>query len=1105
MKSIFHIAAIVAAVSVFAVSCMKDPMLDDMSRSGEDGSIAMDVGFTAFGTALDTRATGGTSGNAIGEVRTLQVLFYSNAGADKSEGSAELKYIFMGTPTDGGEGIGKADDKATDGVHTGEFTFTRKDAERTDADSPTPGAISGNTTQHMTFRLDNVERGNYRIYVVANMPASFNAATDAGTVKDLREYKLTWNPTEIAANNAMFGFFTKNSEKQIDVIQEQAPLIGISGPQTLHAWIKRAVSKVTVAFDGTRLDENVWIYIKSAQIRDIPNSCLLGAKNTPQDKKELISGEDNDKGETPSTPLKSSNAIVVYNSQAGAVGEAISTGNPRFPRPNSGESPEQWKARIHSSESENSLFFFENMQGEGKGDLRDEDGTYKPQTDRDLNGIPDDANPDREFEIKKDGHSLGTYIEVKAYYVNNGNYEVSRGDITYRFMLGKDIYTSFDAERSIHYKVTLQFNNNANDVDWHIDIQEDPDIYVPEIYYVSYNYNETTMLPVRIVGRMEGRLKAEIIENSWGGPAAEAGDLNQYLGSLFLENGDPYELTSNTQGQITNGLCNGFLQLRKLKAGEEFEIGKGVKSYADLSSAPLENPLFNEAYWYTNGNVVPETAVNNRNAYRYDYNLGVREYSPDGKFECGDIDNQGVYTTEMKAGTTSENGTTSFNIPLYTRQMKIVSTSGYSGANPYYSIEGTREAKIRFTATVNGEKVQKTVTILQRPRIENPTGIWRAWNNSAPFDVTLQYRQNENETDALAFLPVESYGPWEAEVSFGSDFITLETSGIGRKDGDKIKGNTDTHIKFRVNFNGTCPDATTVRCGIITITYHNNSCTHRIFVRQGYAPLALLSGGAKWHSFNLYTNGQETDSPCEEGSLFRADNLTLPISETNNRRAKFNDSNVGSLQLAPSGSATWRDITYKDLSEFTNGEKTFSDSDRIMVSGKAGYTDGRIPTWEDFGPLVTGEDIQVAFGVLYADGASKENDGIGAFHYSRDGRSENGMRGCFVYNVKTGNNIFLPVGYSGYGRRQENGILRYANTAGDLSKAGYRPLLWKISTNEGAIYWSGKKELTDDLTAMGLQGNSAFDINYKTFDFNGFGTNQEIYDAAAYIRLVSDR
>ena len=111
------------------------------------------------------------------------------------------------------------------------------------------------------------------------------------------------------------------------------------------------------------------------------------------------------------------------------------------------------------------------------------------------------------------------------------------------------------------------------------------------------------------------------------------------------------------------------------------------------------------------------------------------------------------------------------------------------------------------------------------------------------------------------------------------------------------------------------------------------------------------------------------------------------------------------------------------------------------------------------------------------------------------------MRGCFVYNVDTGDNIFLPVGYSGYGRRAADGVLRYAGRAAELPDPQYRPLLWQICRNEGAIYWSGERETSDDLDAS-LNPNYAFDINYKTFDFNGYGSNQG--NGAAYIRLVSD-
>lgn len=36
--------------------------------------------------------------------------------------------------------------------------------------------------------------------------------------------------------------------------------------------------KVTVAYDGSLLEEGVFVYIKSVQIKDIPSTCLLEAK-----------------------------------------------------------------------------------------------------------------------------------------------------------------------------------------------------------------------------------------------------------------------------------------------------------------------------------------------------------------------------------------------------------------------------------------------------------------------------------------------------------------------------------------------------------------------------------------------------------------------------------------------------------------------------------------------------------------------------------------------------------------------------------------------------------------------------------------------------------
>jgi len=78
----------------------------------------------------------------------------------------------------------------------------------------------------------------------------------------------------------------------------------------------------------------------------------------------------------------------------------------------------------------------------------------------------------------------GSYIEVKAHYVSRNEGDMSAGEIAYRFMLGKDTDTDYDAQRNYHYKLTMKFNGYANDVDWHIDYEREPGIIIPNPYYI---------------------------------------------------------------------------------------------------------------------------------------------------------------------------------------------------------------------------------------------------------------------------------------------------------------------------------------------------------------------------------------------------------------------------------------------------------------------------------------------------------------------------------------------------------------------------------------------------------------------------------------------
>lgn len=72
----------------------------------------------------------------------------------------------------------------------------------------------------------------------------------------------------------MFGHFTIVGQ------ENNSELITINKKgMKLHSWIRRAASKVTIAYDGSKLEEGVFIYLKSVTIKDIPQNCCLGQDN----------------------------------------------------------------------------------------------------------------------------------------------------------------------------------------------------------------------------------------------------------------------------------------------------------------------------------------------------------------------------------------------------------------------------------------------------------------------------------------------------------------------------------------------------------------------------------------------------------------------------------------------------------------------------------------------------------------------------------------------------------------------------------------------------------------------------------------------------------
>ena len=398
----------------------------------ENGSISIQVEYRPLESALDTRS----AGDLIRTIDNISIVAFNSA----------------------------------DGSFAFDKYFSAADYSVEEVASPS-GTYAESKVYRASMSMNDVPRGKYRIYAAVNMD---RALTSEETVSEsaLKSISLDWQTTGDKScspeNNRMFGFFTDNAST---VIPSEAPeiVVGTSNV-SLHAWVKRTVSKVTVTYDATELKDNIYIYLKSVQILDIPKECFLGKENTPASADQLIH-----EGEM----LTYSSSPTVQN------WPYVSKGNPVY----------QYDGG--HTETAQALYFFENNQGTGS-----KHGYH-----------PGDASWD------KDQKAYGTYIEVKGYYVNRTADNSSQGPIIYRFMLGKDVTSDFNAERSNHYKVTLKFRNNANDPDWHIVYEpEQPEITIPDPLYISYVPNESVNVPIVVRGgNSSTTVKADIIESHWFG------------------------------------------------------------------------------------------------------------------------------------------------------------------------------------------------------------------------------------------------------------------------------------------------------------------------------------------------------------------------------------------------------------------------------------------------------------------------------------------------------------------------------------------------------------------------------------------------------------
>ncbi len=440
LKILFLLSSILLMTSCI-YSEIEEP--DEIPSASETSELSMEVSFRPLGDVITRSA-----GDAIKHVDRLWVLAYGKDGTLRTK-----------VQVYDGNAVG------------GEYSYSSSEL----SSSSIAGAAEAEYC-HSAFKL-TLPLGEYRIYAVAN----YDLASFKGTEDELKAIRLKWNESNIASNNPMFGFFTDNATGEVP---SEAPVISVNKKTgSLHAWVKRAASKVTVTYDASELKDNIYIYLKSVQILDIPRECPLGNSNTPASSSDLIH-----EGE-----------MLTYSSSPTVQDwPYVSKGSPVYEYDGG------------HTETAQALYFFENNQGKGS-----KHGYH-----------PNDASWD------KDQKAYGTYIEVKGYYVNRTADNSSQGPIIYRFMLGKDVTSDFNAERSNHYKVTLKFRNNANDPDWHIVYEpEQPEITIPDPLYISYVPNESVNVPVVVRGgNASTTVKADIIESHW------YGDKGHKYDYLFREN-----------------------------------------------------------------------------------------------------------------------------------------------------------------------------------------------------------------------------------------------------------------------------------------------------------------------------------------------------------------------------------------------------------------------------------------------------------------------------------------------------------------------------------------------------------------------------------------
>ena len=277
----FALHTILFLMIVTVAGCQDEFLTQETIGEGK-ANVSATLDFKPMSSALaQTRA----AGNALKDIRSLHVLLYDQNRILKKQWQIE--------------------------------GHTMSDENRTDNDAEANPNGEHHTaeakTKRVTFKLpEEINFGRYYMYAVANIPDLLSNAAYSDSIKTvdgLKNIPLTWDPKNVANNGQMMGHFTnvsgESNENELLVVKEKSV--------KLHAWLRRAASKITVAFDASDLNDGIRIHFKSIKIKHIPRTCYLGRDNAPGYKSADSFDENNRNGEDLANELHEDGEVFYYS------------------------------------------------------------------------------------------------------------------------------------------------------------------------------------------------------------------------------------------------------------------------------------------------------------------------------------------------------------------------------------------------------------------------------------------------------------------------------------------------------------------------------------------------------------------------------------------------------------------------------------------------------------------------------------------------------------------------------------------------------------------------------------------------------------------------